>query len=120
MRKCLLLVTVLVSTALAVAAREGKDVKMSGYIIDNACGTKNANDPDKIKNHTKGCALMPPCVKSGYALYSDGKLYKLDKSGNSKVEALLKDSKKEKGIQVNVEGTLDGDVIQVKSLSEST
>jgi hypothetical protein len=111
---------ILVLAGLAVAAAEGKDVKLTGYIIDNACGAKNANDPDKIKSHTKGCALMPPCVKSGYAVYSDGKLYKLDKSGNSKAEALLKASKRDAGIQVTVEGTLDGDVINVKTLSEAT
>jgi hypothetical protein len=121
MRKSFMVAVVLLLAGLAYAARGREDVKLTGYIIDNACGAKNAGDPDKIKGHSKTCALMPPCVKSGYAVYADGKLYKFDQAGNAKAEALLKSSKAEKGIQVTVEGEkLDGDVIKVKSLSEVT
>ena len=120
MRKSFMVAMVLVLAGLAIAAGPRKGVTLTGYIIDNACGAKNAGDPDKIKSHSTACALMPPCVKSGYALYADGKLYKLDKSGNAKAEALLKSTKTDKGLQVNVEGDLDGDVIKVKSISEAT
>jgi hypothetical protein len=119
-RKSLIPALVLLLAGLALAAGGRENVKLTGYIIDNACAAKNASSPEKIKDHTKACALMPPCVKSGYAVYAGGKLYKLDKVGSTKAEALLKSSKNDKGIQVNVEGELDGEVITVKSLTEAT
>jgi len=120
MRKSCIPALVLLLGGLALAARGGEDVKLTGYIIDNACAVKNASNPEKIKDHSRACALMPSCVKSGYAVYADGKLYKLDKAGNTKAEALLRASKSEKGIRVNVEGSLNDDVITVKSISEAT
>ena len=63
-------------------------------------------------------ALMPSCSKSGYAVYTDGKLYKLDEEGNEKAREILKNTKSEKSIQVSVEGNLDGDKLKVKSISE--
>jgi len=120
MRKSCMAALVLLLGGLALAASGGEDVKLTGYIIDNACAAKNASDMEKIKEHSRACALMPPCVKSGYAVYADGKLYKLDKAGNTKAEALLKGSKGEKGIKVKVEGSLNDDVITVTSLSEAT
>src|SRR5262249_4467000 len=120
MRKSFMAAIVLLFAGIGLAAGGREDLKLTGYIINNACATKASGDAEKIKGHSKACALMPPCVKSGYAVYSEGKLYKLDKAGNAKAEALLKSSKSDKGIQVNVEGELDGDVIKVKSLSEAT
>lgn len=106
--------------AVVAFAREGKDVKLTGYVIDNACSARAAgeNGAEKVKNHTVKCAMMPPCAKSGYAVYSDGKLYKLDEEGNKKAGDILKNTKAEKGVQVSVEGTLDGDTLKVKSISE--
>jgi hypothetical protein len=64
---------------------------------------------------------MPNCVTSGYALLAeDGKLYKLDKAGNEQVEALLKDTQTKEGVQVQVEGSLDGDTIKVTKVTEKT
>jgi hypothetical protein len=64
---------------------------------------------------------MPSCVTSGYAVFTaDGKLYKLDKAGNEQVEALLKDTQKTEGLQVQVEGSVDGDTIKVSKVTEKT
>jgi len=60
-------------------------------------------------------------VTSGYAVFTtDGKLYKLDKAGNEQVEALLKDTQTKEGVQVQVEGNLDGDTIKVTKVTEKT
>jgi hypothetical protein len=101
-------------------AREGKSVKLTGYIIDNACSARasSENGAEKVKNHTVKCAMMPNCAKSGYAVFADNKLYKLDEAGNMKAAEILKNTKAEKGVQVSVEGTLDGDTLKVTSLSE--
>lgn len=118
-KKAFVIGTVLLMAVVALA-REGKDVKLTGYVIDNACSARAAgeNGAEKVKNHTVKCAMMPPCAKSGYAVYADGKLYKLDEEGNKKAADILKNTKSEKSVQVSVEGTLDGDMLKVKSISE--
>lgn len=118
-KKAFVIGTVLLMAVVALA-REGKEVKLTGYVIDNACSGRAAseNGAEKVKNHTVKCAMMPSCAKSGYAVFADGKLYKLDEEGNKKAADILKNTKAEKGVQVSVEGTVDGDMLKVKSISE--
>jgi len=120
-RRTLVLGFVLLLASIALA-RDDKSVKLTGYIIDNACSARAAgeNGAEKVKNHSTKCAQMPNCAKSGYAVFVDGKLYKLDEAGNTKAAEILKNSKAEKGVQVSVEGTVDGDTLKVKSISEVT
>jgi hypothetical protein len=113
----------LILASALVAGTKGKDVTLTGYIMDNMCSSKHekdANFADQVNSHPKSCALMEPCVKAGYALYADGKLYKLDKTGNAKVAELLKATKSEKGLQVKAVGSLDGDTLHVKTLTEES
>jgi hypothetical protein len=121
-RKIFVLGLVLLLAGVALAAREGKSVKLTGYIIDNACSARAAteNGAEKVKNHTVKCAMMPPCEKSGYALFAGEKLYKLDEQGNKKASEILKSTKVDKGLQVEIEGTLDGETLTVKSIKEVT
>lgn len=121
-RKILGLALVFLLAGVALAAKEGKSVKLTGYIIDNACSARAAseNGAEKVKNHTVKCAMMPPCAKSGYAVYADNKLYKLDEEGNKKAAEILKNTKADKGVQVSVEGTVDGDILKVEKISEVT
>jgi hypothetical protein len=64
---------------------------------------------------------MPPCVKSGYAVFTaDSKLYKLDKTGSDAVEALLRATDTKAGVAVVVEGTIDGDTIKATKVTEKT
>ena len=122
-RKILFAGLVLLLAGVSVAARDSKSVKLTGYIIDNACAAGRAtgdNAAEKVKNHTVKCAQMAKCAESGYALYADGKLYKLDAEGNKKAGELLKNTKVEKGMQVAVEGTVEGDTLTVTTISEVT
>jgi hypothetical protein len=99
---------------------QGKSVTLTGYLIDNACA-ESAKDLDaRTKNHSTSCAMMEGCEKSGYAVYADKKLYKLDDKGNDSAADLLKNTKTSKGLKVTVEGTLDGDTIKVTKLTEVT
>ena len=120
-RKTFVLGLVLLLAGIALA-REGKSVKLTGYLIDNACSARAATDngAEKVKNHTVKCALMPSCAKSGYAVFADGKLYKLDEEGNKKAGDILKNTKADKALQVAVEGTVDGDMLTVSKISEVT
>jgi hypothetical protein len=121
-RRILGLSIVLLLAGAAFAAKEAKSVKLTGYLIDNACSARANTEggAEKVKNHTVKCAMMPNCEKSGYALYADGKLYKLDEAGNQKAVELYKSTKAERGLQVSVEGDVDGESLKVKSMSEVT
>lgn len=106
----------------AAFAAAGEDAKIKGYVVDNACAGRWKADAtvDKAKGHGVKCALMPPCAASGYSVMTDeGKMYKLDEAGNTKVKELLGKTKVEKGFAVNIEGTIEGDTLKVKNVSEA-
>ena len=82
----------------------------NGTLVDVMCKDKD------ISAHTKNCALG--CAKSGFGLVTgDGRFMKFDESGNAKALAALKATSKEKDLKAKVEGTLDGDTVQVSSIA---
>jgi hypothetical protein len=112
---------IILAFAFVVYAQGDKQVKITGYIMDNACvggHVKDANFGERVKKHSTSCALMPDCAGSGYAVFSEGKLYKLDPNGSKSAEELLKDTETKNGVMVAVEGTLDGDTLKVSKLTE--
>ena len=115
---------VMLAFLVVLQAQTPKTVTVEGYIIDNACAGSQSKEPtfgERVKKHTRSCALMDPCVTSGYAVFTaDAKLLKFDTAGNEKAEALLKDTETKAGIAVVVEGTMDGDVIKVTKITEKT
>jgi hypothetical protein len=67
--------------------------------------------------HTRECALMPECQKSGYGVYtSDNKFLKFDEAGNRRALAAIKASTKLDDLEVEVTGDVKGDTIKVVSL----
>lgn len=120
MKRVLGLGVIMMMSVVALAA-DKKEVKLSGYVIDNACSARATGDTalDKVKAHSTKCAQMPNCAKSGYAIFADGKLYKFDEDGNAKVAELLKNTKAEKGFSVSVEGTVENDILHVTKIVES-
>ena len=108
MRK-LLLTVVLLSLPLAALADSWKGVSL----VDNNCKERVKASPDA---HTTSCALK--CADSGFGVYTaDGKWLKLDDAGNKAAVAALKKTKKADHLRADVDGTLKGDEIQVKSLT---
>src|ERR671922_2146068 len=83
--------------AFAYAQGEKKAVRVTGYVIDNMCAGMHASE-DEAKEHTTSCALMPKCEKSGYAVVSGDKSYKLDDNGNKLAEQVLKSTHTKKGL----------------------
>jgi hypothetical protein len=82
----------------------------NGTLVDVMCKGKD------LASHTTKCALG--CAKSGFAVVlSDGKFLKLDEGGNGQALAALKATSKEKDLKVKVTGKLEGETIQVDSLS---
>jgi len=115
---------IILAFAFVLYAQGAKPVKIEGYIMDNACAAghvKDANFGERVKKHSTSCALMPNCAESGYLVYTaDAKVYKLDEAGNRSAEELLKNTETKMGLQVSVEGTIDGDTIKVTRITEKT
>ncbi|MDX6576267.1 MAG: hypothetical protein QOE96_2220 [Blastocatellia bacterium] len=122
MRRIFPLIVVLALMAGALIAQD-KSTTLTGYLIDNSCAANHAADKTFatwVKTHGTSCATMESCEKSGYAVFAGDKLYKLDESGNTSAEALLKSTKSKKGLKVKAEGTIDGDTLKVTKLTEIT
>jgi hypothetical protein len=116
-----LFVFAVVALMAGVLFAQAKTVKVTGNLIDNACSGKHVSDKDfadRAKGHSTSCALMPNCESSGYAVYADGKLYKLDDAGNKSAVEILKNTETKKGVRVEVEGTVSADTINVTKITE--
>ena len=109
---------------LAVTAPGTSTVK--GVIIDKQCSSKAEVRllPTGIEGgmivaeaHTRECALMPACQKSGYGIFTwDQKFLSFDAAGSRKALELIKASKKLDDFEVEVTGTVEGDIIKVETL----
>ena len=120
-RRSLMIGLVLVFAGVVYAAA-GENIKVTGYVVDNLCSARATGDNavEEVKAHSVKCSLMPNCAKSGYSVITaEGKLYKLDDVGNGKMAEVLKNTKTEKGLSVNVEGTVEGDTIKVTGITEA-
>ena len=114
----LLAVVFVGSLAIAAEKKAAKPQvkKMTGIIVDNMCaGSHQADIAEFVKGHTKECALMPDCVKSGYSLFTEGKLLPFDEASSAKIEKFLK--KKNSTLNVAVKAALVEDKLSLKSIS---
>lgn len=113
------LVAASVALAAVFAYAQGGEtpVKVTGYVIDNMCAAMHGSE-DEARRHPNACSLMEHCHKSGFALVTKDKTYKLDENGNKLAADALKAAKTRKGLNVEVEGTLDGDTLHAATLVE--
>src|SRR5690349_13939025 len=90
------------ATMLLTAAGFVQAAEVSGALLDVACSADTLKDGYKgALAHTKDCALMEACKKSGYGVVTeDGKFLKLDQQGNEKAVALLQKTEKADNIKV--------------------
>lgn len=107
------------------AVASGADVH--GILMDQMCSSKAEVrlvpgprlDGGMItaEAHTRECALLPACQKSGYGVYTpDNKFLKFDAAGSRKALQAIKASKREDDLEVDVTGEIKGDTIKVASL----
>ena len=104
----------------------GPSTTVKGVIMDKACSSKAEVRllPTGIEGgmivaeaHTRECALMPACQKSGYGVFTwDQKFLAFDEAGNKQALAAIKASKKLGNLEVEVTGEVKGDTIKVASL----
>ena len=93
-------------------AADEKDHAMTGVLIDNACGAKQADETAATKHPLK-CAMKESCAASGYQLIVGDKHYKLDEKGNEKAKEYLA---KADSTRVTVEGKMEGETMEVSSI----
>jgi hypothetical protein len=112
---------------LAGFAAVASAAQVQGILIDEMCSSKAevriVSGPRLeggmivAEAHTRECALMPACQKSGYGIFTyDNKFLKFDEAGSRKALAALRASKKEDNLKVEVTGEIQGDTIKVVSL----
>ena len=111
-------------TGLAAAVH---GAQIQGILIDQMCSSKAEvhivagprleGGMIVAEAHTRQCALMPGCQKTGYGVFTyDNKFLKFDEAGSRKALAALRASKKEDDLKVEVTGEIQGDMIKVASL----
>ena len=106
------------ATAKMGAKSEGK---WHGYVVDAMCakGMMKKEDPmSKAATHTKECALNEDCAASGFGVFSGGKYYEFDESGDKMAKEMIEKSATEKGLMADVTGKMEGDKIMVASIAE--
>jgi len=114
---------------LAGFAAAASDAPVQGVLMDKKCSFKAETrivPGPRLEGgiivayaHTRECALMPECQKSGYGVFTyDNKYFAFDEAGNQKALALLKATKKEDDLRVEVTGQIDAknNVIKVASI----
>jgi hypothetical protein len=74
---------------------------------------------ERAAAHTKECALEDNCATSGYGVFSDGKYIKFDAHGDEIAQDLIQKTETQKGITVEVTGTIEGDRLAVASIKET-
>ena len=116
-----LVVACVLAAAALVSAHE--KVKLTGYLVDVMCAAghakDNAEDAQKFAaEHTKECALMADCVKSGYGIFADGKWYPFDDKGNKLAKSLFDKTASQDHIKVTVEGMTHDNKLMVEKLTE--
>jgi type 1 fimbria pilin len=119
MNRKLFVVILSLAFAAMLYAQDSKAIKVTGYLIDNACadGAKELNS--RAKGHSVSCALMDSCEKSGYSVVTDdNKRYKLNEKGEGLAVELLKNTKTTKGVKVDLEGNYNGSEVDVTKLAE--
>ena len=116
-----------VPALLAGAAAVASAAQVQGILIDDMCSSKAevriVSGPRLeggmivAEAHTRECALMPACQKSGYGVFTyDNKFLKFDEAGSRKALTAIRASKKEDDLKVEVTGEIQGNTIKVASL----
>lgn len=125
MLKCLINCAAL--AALGGLSAGASAASVQGVLMDKMCSYKAETrivQGDRLEGgmlvayvHTRQCALMPDCQKSGYGIYTyDDKFLSFDAAGNRKALALLKETKKDDDLRIEVTGEVQGDTIKVETI----
>jgi hypothetical protein len=88
---------------------------LSGTLLDSACYDKNSQDATKKAQAATQCAASEKTTSFAIQT-SDGKVLKLDSSGNSKAVAAMKEHKGGGAVRATVAGDVEGSTIKVSDV----
>jgi 3-deoxy-D-arabino-heptulosonate 7-phosphate (DAHP) synthase len=104
--------------ALGVFAAMGYAESWTGKLIDAACHERSQQNPADSKQKSELAACDASASTTSFAIEtSDGKVYKLDASGNAKASTALRGNPDNKNPMATVSGTMDGQTVKVDSIS---
>jgi hypothetical protein len=110
------------------SAAPSSPTKLQGVLIDKMCSGKAESrvvPGGRIEGgmlaayvHTRQCALMTECQRTGYGIvaYDSNKFLPFDKAGNQKALALLHQTKRPDDLRIEVTGVAQGDSFDVSSI----
>lgn len=104
--------------ALGMFATMGFAENWTGKLIDASCHDKSQQNPANSTQKSDLAACPASASTTSFAIEtSDGKVYKLDASGNAKAATAMKGNPDNKSATATVSGTAQGDMVKVDSLS---
>ena len=90
----------------------------TGKLIDASCHDNSQKNPAESKQGGDLATCAATASTTSFAIQtSDGKVYKLDASGNAKASTALKGNPDNKSATATVSGTMDGQTVKVDSIS---
>ena len=109
---------VLLAGVLADFSVAASAAQIQGVLMDKMCSAKaDKGGQSAATMHERSCALMPPCQKSGYGVFTaDNKFLTFDEAGNAQAMKALQASTKKDDLKVTITGDVQGDTIKVASL----
>jgi hypothetical protein len=117
----------LVALAATIAMSADPPAHIHGVLIDRECsgkaelrivpGPRLEGGMIVAEAHTRECARMPQCQRSGYGVFTyEQKFLPFDEAGNRMAIEALEKTQKLGNLQVEVTGELQGDQIKVTHL----
>jgi hypothetical protein len=104
--------------ALGMFAALGYAENWTGKLVDASCHDKSQQNPADSKQTSDLATCAATASTTSFAIQtSDGKVYKLDASGNAKASTALKGNPDNKNATATVSGTMDGQTVKVDSIS---
>ena len=104
--------------ALGMFAAMGYAENWTGKLVDASCHDKSQQNPAESKQNSDLATCAATASTTSFAIQtSDGKVYKLDASGNAKASTALKGNPDNKNATATVSGTMDGQTVKVDSIS---
>jgi len=104
--------------ALGVFAGLGYAEDWTGKLIDASCHDRSQQNPADSKENRDLASCAATASTTSFAIQtSDGKVYKLDASGNAKASTALKGNPANKAPSATISGSMDGQLVKVDSIS---
>jgi len=90
----------------------------TGKLIDASCHDQSQKNPADSKQNSDLASCAATASTTSFAIQtSDGKVYKLDASGNAKASTAMKGNPDNKNATATVSGTMSGQTVKVDSIS---